>query len=338
MKRKTITIIHVLFWIYIFLQTIIPPGEEYKNIITIPSLTFYMLSIVEFYFVYFVLSNILLKRKNISTVILIVFISIIILPLSRLVIFDLIMHIAGIESIPLWGNISGMLWNHYRISLLFTFYGILIRFAIEWYDSSKKRDELILQNKESELTLLRSQINPHFLFNTLNNIYSLVYTKSEEAPSALLKLSEIMRYMFNDANIEKVSLDKDIIYLRSYIELQQLRLSSKEFVKFNITGNIENQLIAPMLLITFVENAFKHSDKKIEGVGININLLIENDKLFFDVMNYCKGTNEDFISDSNGIGLNNVKRRLQLIYPDKHTLLLTTDDKKHIVKLIIDLK
>jgi LytS/YehU family sensor histidine kinase len=193
----------------------------------------------------------------------------------------------------------------------------------------------MLERQSGELALLRSQINPHFLFNTLNNIYSLVYKKSEDAPEAVMKMSSIMRYMLYDATTDKVLLEKEIEYLKSFIELEKLRLRHKDFVDLNISGNVEGHTIAPMLLIPFVENAFKHGSRNVSTSGIKINLSVEPDQIRFVVRNYLRKNtiiNEDQVG---GIGLSNIRRRLNLLYPGKHQLEISSREDLFNVQLIL---
>jgi ligand-binding sensor domain-containing protein len=199
------------------------------------------------------------------------------------------------------------------------------------------KTELSTQNVISEMALLKSQINPHFLFNTLNNIYSLIYQKSEDAPSAVMKLSELMRYMVYETNVDAVPLEKEINYLKSFIELQLLRLKNKDFVHFTIEGNIYGKTIAPMLLIPFVENAFKHGSKKVQNPGIVINLTIGDNNLRFDVLNYYQqgAVNKDEIG---GIGVENVKRRLELIHPNSHILNISQTETQYVTNLELTLQ
>ena len=147
------------------------------------------------------------------------------------------------------------------------FFGMLacfIRFSIDWFRNIYYQERMKRQNISSELNMLRLQISPHFLMNTLNNIYSLVLKKSDDAPNALLKLSEIMRYMLYDANIEKMPLHKEITYIKNYIDIQQLRLRKEHFANLNINMPNNDLRIAPLLLIPFIENAFKHGDHERE--------------------------------------------------------------------------
>ena len=222
-----------------------------------------------------------------------------------------------------------------RATLVFGLYALFISFILAWYLSQKQKAELINQNQASELALLRSQINPHFLFNTLNNIYSLVYKKSENAPEAVMKLSSIMRYMLYDAVEDKVPLEKEIDYLKSFIELQELRLMNKNFVRFEIHGQVEGCIISPMVLIPFIENAFKHGNKQVKSPGIEVELTIIEKLIIFSVSNYLSKSDSEK-DEAGGIGVHNINRRLELIYPGKHRLeIKKTDDMFHI-KLEID--
>lgn len=201
------------------------------------------------------------------------------------------------------------------------------------HQAKRLKVELDVQNQASEQALLRSQINPHFLFNTLNNIYSLVYQKASNAPEALMKLSEIMRYMLYDTSADMVLLDKEIQYLKSFIELHQLRLKNKDFVSFEISGDTSGKEIAPMLLIAFIENAFKHGNKSAAAPGILIQLNCSKSEIRFKIKNY---KNNSSPKDSlGGIGLANVKRRLELIYHDKYQLDIDESDDKFEVDLVI---
>ncbi|HEY4786656.1 MAG TPA: histidine kinase, partial [Bacteroidales bacterium] len=204
------------------------------------------------------------------------------------------------------------------------------------FQAQQLKTELTAQNQTSELALLRSQINPHFLFNTLNNIYSLVYQRSEDAPEAVMKLSEIMRYMLYEATSEKVLLANEINYLKSFIELQLLRIKNREFVSFNVAGNFDGRKISPMLLIAFVENAFKHGVKRGINPGIIINLDVLDNKLNFEVINYCRKNNTANKDNTGGIGLTNIKRRLELLHPNKFKLDILNNEEVYHVKLQIE--
>ena len=179
------------------------------------------------------------------------------------------------------------------------------------------RQRLNNQKLGAELSFLKSQINPHFLFNTLNNIYALVLKKSTDAPNAVLMLSDIMRYMLHDSNHHRVLLEKEIDYISKFIKLQQLRIKKDVNIEFNIQGEPNKIKIAPMLLIPFVENAFKHGELQQKDAYIKIQLDIIPGEIDFLVENILREKKEKTTS---GIGLDNLKKRLSLIYPGKHKL------------------
>jgi two-component system, LytTR family, sensor kinase len=226
-----------------------------------------------------------------------------------------------------------MLFEYTVQSFVFTAFAFLLRSTYEWFINQKQRSELLNQNQASELALLRYQINPHFLFNTLNNIYSLVYKKDDKAPDAVMKLSEILHYTLYKANAEMVQLDNEILYLKSFIELQTLRVSDPNFVSFTVEGYAGGKTIVPMLLLPFVENAFKHCKKEVQGPGIIIHILINNDFIEFRCKNYISENNQANKDDIGGIGLQNIKRRIELLYTKMHILEINKTDTEFNVYL-----
>ncbi|MGC9345008.1 MAG: sensor histidine kinase, partial [Bacteroidales bacterium] len=183
--------------------------------------------------------------------------------------------------------------------------------------------------------LLRSKINPHFLFNTLNNINSLLEFNKDKARQSIIGLGDLMAYMVYEADVEYVPLDKEIKYIRDFIDLQSLRLEKDDFVEFNVEGDPSNLMIASMILIPFVENAFKYCDKSI-CPGITIRINIEDSKLEFYSANRVS-TEINGNNNSSGFGMDNVKKRLDQLYGQKHELSLNTDGNNYQVHLKIDL-
>jgi len=198
----------------------------------------------------------------------------------------------------------------------------------------QKQVILLRQNREAELKFLRSQVNPHFLFNTLNNIYSLVYEKSNKAPGAVLKLADLMRYVLYEKK-EKVPLQKEWDYILNFVELQKLRFDYPVAIVTSSTANIGQYEIAPHLLIAFVENAFKHGDFRNSETPLSITLSVAGNEITFSVSNKTGAVNKDRMD---GIGLNNVKRRLELIYPGKHRLQIQQSDSRYeiVLQLILN--
>ncbi|GAB5400123.1 MAG: histidine kinase [Aureisphaera sp.] len=217
------------------------------------------------------------------------------------------------------------------ISFAFFLFGGTIALVKDFYRRDKEVKQKEIQKTETELRLLKNQLNPHFLFNSLNSIYSLVRNKSDEAPEAVITLSELMRYMLYEAREEKVLLTKEINYIKNYIALQRIRLSNSEHVTLAIKGNYEDRKIYPLLLISFIENAFKYGTdfKGITDIAISIEVV--SNKLSFRVNNFLGNYKKD--EKSSGIGLNNIKNRLELLYPRSHSLRITKDDKRYFVDL-----
>lgn len=189
--------------------------------------------------------------------------------------------------------------------------------------------ELLLQTRQSELSFLRSQLNPHFLFNQLNNIYALVADHSDMSLNAISNLSDLLRYMLYDMD-KMVPLELEISYINKYIALQQLKYERPVQIGFIITGNITTKVIHPLLLIPFIENAFKHGQLSTESEQLTIRLTAQQSQISFSCKNIkCGGVKDG----SGGIGIPNVKRRLDLLYPDKYDLQIIDGDIDYTVEL-----
>lgn len=245
---------------------------------------------------------------------------------------NLVITIKGkpIENSEFWSSmISFFLTNGF-----FIFISTVYKFTVDWFFNEKEKSELEKQSLSAELAFLKSQINPHFLFNSLNNIYSLAYQKSDATPNAILKLSEIMRYMLYESNDNRVNLIKEITYLESYIELQKLRFKDGAYVVLEVEGQIESQVIVPLVLISFVENAFKHGIATDPKNPIHINISVFEDKLLFTLKNLKNKRNKD---QTGGIGMVNVKRRLDLTYPDQYKLNIENNEEDYFCELYLNL-
>ena len=221
-------------------------------------------------------------------------------------------------------------------ALLMLFMSGFIKIALEWFKSEKQKEALKVANLNAELKFLKSQINPHFLFNSLNTIYSLAHRRSPETEHALVKLSTILRYMIYQSNGDKVMLENELRYLQDYIDIQRLRMARNIPVEFKVEGDPAGLEIAPMLLIPFVENAFKHGISYTESAFINISLEIEkNGTLHLIVRNSLF---KQRVSEKGGVGLNNVLKRLSLLYTDAHTITVREHGDEFIADLKIALK
>lgn len=225
---------------------------------------------------------------------------------------DVLMHMKG----EVIGFASYFLSTVFT-SLLFIFLSIVLKFSVDWFLNERIQRDLENQRLSAELAFLKSQINPHFLFNSLNSIYSLAYQHSENTPGAILKLSEIMRYMLYECNDNKVDLAKELQYLHNFIDLQKIRFGNKAYIDFKVEGQVGDQRIVPLLLIAFIENAFKHGVANDALSPIRLQIELDDKQLHFYIQNRKHTNNRD---SSGGIGLNNVRRRLDLLYPGKYKL------------------
>jgi len=235
-------------------------------------------------------------------------------------------------------------WQHIQPVILFAFLVILgislaYFFLNAWAKSELLRTQSQANQLSTEIKFLKSQINPHFLFNTLNNLFSMAQEKgNDELADGISKLSGMMRYMLYDSNEEKVPLGKEITYLEECITLNKLRYADEEAkVTFEHTGKSADIAIAPMLFVPFVENAFKHGVAIGKRTEIQIGMAVSGRQLNFNCINTDHSAIKKMEMKINGIGLENVRRRLELVYPGKHRLIINKEAGKFIVNLDIDL-
>lgn len=202
--------------------------------------------------------------------------------------------------------------------------------------NQRKIEELQNQKLASELESLKSQINPHFLFNALNTIYGMARRTNMETADAVMKLSDILRYVLYDCNDDSIKLEKEIEHLQQYIAFVRLRVHNKENIHLNIQGEPNGHTIAPLLLMPFIENAIKHGlGKHSQNSWVDVKLDISETALSFKCAN--SNYNRHLVSSGNGIGLKNVRRRLELLYPENHHLKITDDPSQYTVQLNIQL-
>ncbi|PZX65561.1 sensor histidine kinase [Hydrotalea sandarakina] len=221
------------------------------------------------------------------------------------------------------------------IFLLVLAVGLSISLLQQWLKVEQTKEEIEKEMLRTELSFLKTQINPHFFFNTLNNIYSLAITGSDKTASAILKLSAIMRYILTETKYDWVPIQSEIDFLNDYIELQKVRLTDNVALNVNINGTITNQKVAPLLFIPFVENAFKYGVSTVENSFIHINLNIKENSIVFSVENSIAANAGNTLTETTGIGIKNVERRLALLYPDMHKL--TIEKEKNTFRVTLTL-
>ncbi len=221
-------------------------------------------------------------------------------------------------------------------SLLIFVLTLPIWFFDRWQKQQQAKQEIENQKLEAELKFLKTQIHPHFLFNTLNNIYTLFIVGSEKAASMILKLSEMMRYMLYECNENKMALIQEIQYLRNYISLQQLKTATPQQIDFEVKGYIHQVEIPPLLFVPLFENAFKHGNvENVKEGWLKAMLTVEDNQLSFEIHNSVPENKVQM--PQGGIGLENLKQRLALIYPDKYTFSVKSLSGSYSVLLNIDL-
>ncbi|MXN91536.1 sensor histidine kinase [Flavobacterium sp. Sd200] len=213
----------------------------------------------------------------------------------------------------------------------------LLVFSLSFLLRTSQRLEYIQNEKlKTEVSYLRAQINPHFLFNTLNSLYALALEKSDAAPEAILKLSAMMRYVVTESGRDRVALENEINYIKNYISLQQLRMDGSTPLSFIVTGSTIGKTISPLLLIPFIENAFKYGLNPEENSAIDINIDIAEDTLEMRVKNNKVNTNLP-PEETSGHGLTNTRQRLEFLYPEKHSLTIFDTNRHFEVQLKLTL-
>ena len=235
-------------------------------------------------------------------------------------------------------NLSAYFFSTFLVAGLST----VGKMMTDWFRQNRVSRELAHETMQSELRFLKSQINPHFLFNTLNSLYALTLKKSDAAPDIVIKLSEMMRYMLYECNEKQVPLSKEISYIRNYLDLERLRQQKNVRINFAVEGQVGNQQIAPLMFMNFLENSFKHGlNTGIRDGFVDIKMQVDQQKVTFQIEN-SKGNvipkSPDAARPSGGIGLVNVRRRLELLYKDKHALNVKETPNTYSVELVLELE
>jgi sensor histidine kinase YesM len=332
MKKSWQIFWHTVFWasvISFFVFIAHNGGKSTMQMLFIVFVVFGVVNIGLFYLNYLVLIPHFLDKKKYKLYALYVISAIILVGLCKYglaVAFKPITYVRMHKPIGFWQYAFSTTFT----SIIFIFLSTVLKFTVDWFLNERIQRDLENQRLSAELSFLKSQINPHFLFNSLNSIYSLAYQKSDTTPEAILKLSEIMRYMLYECNDNKVELAKELQYLHNYIDLQKIRFGNKAFIDFEVNGEITNQYIVPLLLISFIENAFKHGIANDPIMPISLKINIEDGNLYFFIQNKKHSHNRDA---SGGIGLMNVKRRLDLLYPGKYNLNIRDEADTYTVQL-----
>jgi two-component system, LytTR family, sensor kinase len=217
-----------------------------------------------------------------------------------------------------------------------TFTAVAIKLLKYWYTNQKAQQVLTQEKLQAELKFLKTQIHPHFLFNTLNNLYALTLKKSDKAPETVLKLSELINYMLYECKSDEVPLSKEVKFIRNYADIEKMRYGDKLDIDLRVSGDVADQKIAPLIILPFVENCFKHgASEDLQQSWVKVTIDSHPDHVVIKVENSKAGDNGNGHNRNEGIGIQNVKRRLDLLYPGRHELKIIDGTETFLVILSI---
>ncbi len=336
MKYKTLRILLHIAGVLAFLSLPLlfkPSDVPYSDLVLIrPAkidfLTYALLALFFYLNFYLMIPGLYFSKRYFLFVLLTIFLFLIVIFLPPLVFSDIAHHHRpGLHRPPDHGLLFGA-QNKILLFILVFFFSLILRLNMRWKQAEKERTD-------AELSHLKAQINPHFLFNTLNSIYSLALDQSAETAGAVVKLSGMMRYVISEASHDFVPLEKEIRYVTHYVELQKIRLQDTICLEYAVEGKPEGKKIAPLVLIPFVENAFKYGVNPEENSNICIRILIEEHKLTMTVSNQkvrTAATDEQ----KSGLGIRNTSERLRHLYPGSHTLVIRDDEEDYTVILSLN--
>lgn len=231
------------------------------------------------------------------------------------------------------------IWTPLPTTVASTTLAMSIKFAKNWIQTQRREQLLEKEKLETELKFLKYQFNPHFLFNSINSIFFLIHKNPDMASASLAKFSDLLRHQLYESNDTQIPLEKEIVYLENFVELEKLRQNKNLAVSFKVNDHYNRHLgIAPFILMTFVENAFKHVSKDDDKLNqITIKLRVDVDLLYFTVCNSTSQTSSRDVVNYGGIGLQNVQRRLDLIYPNQYKLDIQNNNNSFEIKLCVGL-
>lgn len=334
---------HIAFWTFFISFFALVYGsfeEDYERQFLILSTEAIIQAPAVYFVLYLLMPRLLFKGKYIAFSVSLIII-ILIFSFSLWVFFVKVQH-------PLFSNdhVEYAVFNFAKILKYTTkiypvlVLAIIIKWAKYWYFQQKATQHLAKEKLTAELNFLKAQVHPHFLFNTLNNLYALTLRQSKEAPEVVLKLSALLDHMLYECNSDEVLLEKEISVVKDYISLQKIRYGDRLHLTFNITGDIEGKSISPLMILPFIENSFKHGvSEELNESWISIDLEVKPNGFILKVEN-SKSKEEnatDHFHAKKGIGLTNVRRRLELVYAENHELSTHDSSDSFLVILNINL-
>ncbi|QLG44375.1 sensor histidine kinase [Costertonia aggregata] len=341
MKKSIVIGLHIGFWLCYLVLTIVLlylslEGEENSVVdkATVRVIYFAIIpSVISYYTFYFLVFPAIRRKRFTLSVVYAFVISV----GASLIGTALIYIFLGIESLTGAQESVGVGITFISfVSLIIGIMALVTKGFITWYGELKLKEELQQKNHEMEMALVKSQLDPHFLFNTLNNIDILILKDANEASNYLNKLSDIMRFMLFETKTDTILLSKELEYINKYIALQKIRTVNSNYISFDVKGSPQGKTIAPMVFLPFIENAFKHTGNKKLEHAITINIDIKQESLTFECANKFN-PNRKLKQGNNGLGNSLIEKRLKLIYPKKHLLKVANEDGLYRVNLTINL-
>lgn len=329
---------HLALWSFVLIFLMLYQGLEsgflfvlINNVIIV---SFYVA--IVYFNMYYLIPEYLVKNKLLIYGFLLVVSCLVITPLREIFLYFLYEYVGNKNAQDiLLANLS----FHFLLIFLVVSVSTLVKIVSDWIRHSRERQELQTRTMQSELRFLKSQINPHFLFNTLNNLYALTLKKDDKAPEIVIKLSEMMRYMLYECNEKRVPLQKEINYIRNYLDLEALRQGKDVRIDFEVNGKVTDQQIAPLMFIPFLENSFKHGlNHSITKGFVKIVMNVDEQEVNFNIENSKAGRLVLPTSGkSGGIGLVNVRRRLDLLYSEQYDLTVEDTPNTYAANLLLTL-
>ena len=311
---------HILFWVLLFAAWYYFRYEDFSSTRTafrMVSVKVIDLAVLVYTTNYLLIPRLLYKKKYV-TFGLVYLLLVISFSVLKMYVEGRIMNRPDMIS---WGpDLKARVYDNIIPHFLLVSTGAAFKIMIDYARAQKRLGDMAKENAETELNFLKSQINPHFLFNSLNSVYFLIDKDNPDARNALHKFSEMLRYQLYECNGSKIPVEKEISYLKDYVDLQRLRGDENCLIDFNYSPEVKDFMIEPLLLVPFVENSFKHLSHFTNGHPNSVRIDIRRDKseFIFSVVNTTESHPTNDLYKNGGIGLPNVKRRLELLYPGKH--------------------
>lgn len=334
---------HLIFWTLIFFTEWFVNGRAscaYDAYLVRQAASLGFVMAATYFTVYYLLPKYLLPKKYVYFGSLFILSALVLTLLLRLVLYTLVFPTYFPQQVQnyQWLSISQLFFTAFD---MYAIVGIVatIKLVKHWYQHEHLNQKLEKDQLETELKFLRSQVHPHFLFNTLNNLYGLTIIGSPKAPQIVEKLSGLLRYTLYESNRTTVSLESELTYLQNYIALESIRFDERLELSLNLPKYAHGIQLAPMMLLPFIENAFKHGGgEQLDQVWIRIDLSIQAKQLVLKVENALPQNNPPETKPKEGIGLKNVRRRLELLYPNQHTLDIYTENDTYLVVFKLDVE